>query len=220
LEKSSTPLKIPVESAQVTRYGAVEPNAIELKNGKIWMLIRTNKGHLYQSYSNDHGTSWEEANPSAFISSDSPAETLRLSDGRILILWNADQRYDDPRSYANGGREILHAALSSDEGHTWRGFREVFTSAANPVIKGDRGTAYPSAVETKDGKILFVSGQGEGGRSIVCVDPKWLDQTENKDDFSHGLVQWTMHGTDSAAVLSHFQHQPALLINPRPSSQK
>jgi outer membrane protein assembly factor BamB len=175
-QKSNLPIKIPIESTQVTRYGAVEPHAIELKDGRIWILIRTNKGHLYETFSSDGGRTWNEALPSAFVSSDSPASMVRLSNGKIVLFWNCDQRHDDPRSYANGGREALHAAISNDDGRTWKGYREVLKSAETTAKpRGDRGTAYPSAIEMRNGKILLVSGQGEDP-SIISFNAAWLEE--------------------------------------------
>ncbi len=199
-EFSKDDLRIPVEATQTTRYGAIEPNVLELANEQLWMLIRTNKGHLYQSFSNDFGTSWQQPEKTNFISSDSPATTLRLADNRIVMIWSSNQRWDDKRSYAIGGREVLHAAISGDEGKTWKGFREVLVSPSKQNEKGDRGTAYPSAVQSSDGKIVFVSGQAEE-RAIVKFDPDWLEQTQAKDDFSKGLVQWTSFGSTNTAKL-------------------
>lgn len=195
-QKTNKRLDIPVDPNQVTRYGAVEPNMIELKDGKIWMLIRTNKGHLYESFSKDAGLNWSNPTKSNFISSDSPASTVRLSDGRILLLWSPNQRYDDKRSYANGGREVLLAAVSSDEGKTWQGGKEILQSLTLPSPKGDRGTAYPSAIETSQGNILMVSGQGEVDRSILKFNLNWLNKEEQEDDFTNGLQQWTLYGTE------------------------
>lgn len=167
-------IKIPVESSSKTRYGGIEPVVTQFKNGKIWMLIRTNKGYLYQSFSADDGSSWQQAQRTDFISSDSPAALLRLSDGRLLIFWCSEQRWDDPGSYAAGVRHVLHAAASNNEGQTWKGFREVLTSPSLTVnIAGDHGTAYPSATETVSGKVILVSGQGGAG-SVVIFDPSWL----------------------------------------------
>jgi hypothetical protein len=212
---SKNSIKIAVESNKKTRYGGVEPSILELKDGKIWMLIRTNKGYLYQSFSDDGGVTWQRAEPTKFISSDSPAAILRLSDNRILVLWCSDQRWDDPNSYANGGREVLHAAISNNEGKTWKGSREILTSPLiKSAVQSDRGTAYPSAVETSKGKILFVSGQGEG-KSVVMFDPDWLEQKTAYDNFSEGLVQWTLFGADSLTGLEHFgsaNKNKALLI--------
>lgn len=66
--------------------------------------------------------------------------------------------------------------------------------------KGDRGTAYPSAVQTSDGKIVFVSGQAEE-RVIVKFDPEWLEQKTQNDDFAEGLIQWSLFGTDGTKKL-------------------
>jgi predicted neuraminidase len=195
--QSINSVKVAVESKKKTRYGAIEPSLLQLKNGTIWMLIRTNNGYLYQSFSKDGGRTWDTATRTKLVSSDSPAGLLRLSDNRILVFWCSDQRHDDPDSYANGGREALHAAISADEGKTWKGFREVLTSLCS-VGKhtGDYGTAYPSATETKTGKVELVSGQGEAG-AIIMFEPAWLENGNAYDDFSDGLTQWTFFGMES-----------------------
>lgn len=98
-----------------------------------------------------------------------------------------------------GGREVLHAAISADDGLTWRGFREVLHEP--PVAsRGDRGTAYASAAETSAGKIVIVSGQGEGKRAIVAFDPHWLEEREVRDDLGAGPVAWTHYGAEGLRV--------------------
>ncbi len=175
------PLNIEIDSGKATRYGAIEPDVIQLKNRALWMLIRTNKGTFYESFSQDSGEKWTTPKPSKFVSSDSPAAFLRLKDGRIILFFNMNQRWDNPNSYAFGGREVLHAAITGDEGKTWKGFREVLREDSQKAgkEKGDRGTAYPSAVETSDGKVILVSGQGES-KSIVLFDPDWLEETSTR----------------------------------------
>ncbi len=170
-------LNIEIDGSKATRYGAIEPDVIQLKNSALWMLIRTNNGTFYESFSQDSGESWTAPKPSKFVSSDSPASFLRLKDGRIILFFNMNQRWDNPNSYAFGGREVLHAAITADEGKTWKGFREVLKEDSQKAgkEKGDRGTAYPSAVETSDGKVILVSGQGES-KSIVLFDPDWLKE--------------------------------------------
>lgn len=185
-----------------TRYGAVEPHLRELLDGRIWMLIRTKNGFLYESYSSDDGMRWPEPTASRFISSDSPANTVRLKDGRLVLLFNSCQRWDDLRSYAIGGREVLHAAISDDDGKTWRGFREVLRDAQGQG-KGDRGTAYPWAEETADSRIVFISGQGEGRRAIMVFDPDWLLEQSQSDEFSEADSQWTGYEAQGMQVIGH-----------------
>ena len=212
---SENNIKIAAHTPNNTRYGGVEPALIELKDGRIWMLIRTRLGHLYESYSLDAGSSWQPPKRTNFISSDSPATTVRLSDGRIVIFWCSNQRWDDPRSYAMGGREVLHAAISADEGKTWKGFREILVVSTSGSKKGDRGTSYPSAVETNQGKLAVIAGQGEAQRAIVLFDPAWLEEKSQTDNFSEGLLQWTLFGSDSLSSwqdISGKRHGPALRI--------
>lgn len=212
---SENNIKIATHTPNNTRYGGVEPALIELDNGRIWMLIRTRLGHLYESYSLDAGSSWQTPKPTNFISSDSPATTVRLSDGRIVIFWCSSQRWDDPRSYAMGGREVLHAAISADEGKTWKGFREILVVSSSGSKKGDRGTSYPSAVQTNEGQLAVIAGQGEAQRAIVLFDPAWLEEKSQADDFSEGLLQWTLFGADSLTSwqdTSGKKHKPALRI--------
>jgi BNR repeat-like domain len=203
-QKSSQRIDIEVDPDQVTRYGAVEPVTIELEDGRLWMLIRTNKGHLFETYSTDRGEHWQPAVRSRFVSSDSPAGFLKLSDGRIVMFSNACQRYDNPRSYANGGREVLHAAICRPDRSEWQGFREVLVGRRVPENqRGDRGTAYPSAVETSNGKVLFISGQGADA-SIAAFDPDWLMARQHKDPTGANPVWWTRHGTDTGDHIFNF----------------
>lgn len=168
-------------------YGAVEPTLIELRDGRVWMLIRTEAGFLYESFSKD-GAEWSPAQPSRFHSSHSPAFLLRLKDGRLVNFWNNCEGC--PRVGKDGvytGRDALHAAISNDDGKTWHGYREVYRDATrhgSPPKDGDRGTAYPHATETKDGRILLVSGQGAERRRRFLIDPEWLMEKSQTETFA------------------------------------
>ena len=186
-----------------SNYGAVEPAIIPLRDGRVWMLIRTQTGWLYESFSRD-GATWSEAKPSRFCSSDSPAWLMRLPDGRIVLFWNNCEntsRIKREGVYTN--RDALHAAISADEGKTWRGYREVYRDPLrnqSPPRTGDRGTAYSYATATRDGKILMITGQGHGRRLILRVDPQWLEETYQEDDFFQGLDGWSVFKAFGPAV--------------------
>lgn len=47
-------------------HGAVEPTVVELKDGTLWMLMRTSQDRHYQAFSQDGGLTWSESEPSPF----------------------------------------------------------------------------------------------------------------------------------------------------------
>lgn len=175
-------------------YGADEPAILELKDGRLWMLMRTQTGFLYESYSGDKGTTWTNARPSRFHCSTSPPMLSRLADGRIIVIWN---NYEMPPRHNGagvyGGRDSLHAAISDDEGKTWRGFRDVYRDPFRndpPPPRCDRGTAYPTPPVMVGGTVLFLTGQGPKRRNLISFDPRWLSRTHHRDDFSRGVEGW------------------------------
>lgn len=173
-------------------YGAIEPTILELRDGRVWMLMRTQTGFLYESFSDD-GVNWQPAKPSPFHSSTSPAALVRLPDRRIVVLWNnCEQPPKHEGAGVYGGRDALHAAISADEGKTWQGFREVYRDPYRnntPPKRGDRGTAYPVATATDDGKVVVATGQGDR-RTVLLLDPEWLLETRQEEHFEDDLSRW------------------------------
>lgn len=177
--------------------GACEPCFEELRDGSIWMLMRTQAGCLYESISKDNGTTWSSAVPTRFRTSTGPANLLRHRDGRLVLTWNNCElppKHEGIGVY--GGRDALHMAISSDDGRTWQGFREIYLDHRrndNPAASGDRGTAYPLAAFNEEGQIVVLAGQGKGGRNPILVDPDWITATSAESDFRDGLAQWTTY---------------------------
>jgi hypothetical protein len=203
-----------------SNYGACEPTILQLADGRVWMLIRTQTGRLYESFSAD-GAEWSEPKPSRFLSSDSPGWLVRLPDRRIVLLWNNCEntsRINGEGVYTN--RDVLHAAVSDDEGETWRGYREICRDPLrneSPPKRGDRGTAYPYAVATGDGMILSVTGQGHGRRNLLRIDPRWLDETEQEEDFSAGLDGWSVFTSFGEPVYWWRDRRPGACLVDHPS---
>lgn len=201
-----------VETPDLHTLGAVEPVVIQLKDGRVWMMIRTEKGRFYEAFSDD-GALWSPPRPSSFLSSDSPAGLTRLPDGRLVILWNNSLRY----AYAYGGRQVLHGAISDDDGKTWRGYREVYRDPhRNDAAPsgGDHGTAYPVVRSTQNGKVYFTTGQGPSTATIL-LNPDWLTEASQREDFSNGLDHWSVYGTKGVETTTDFERKDIKLLTIR-----
>ena len=184
-------------------YGAVEPVLLEMKDGRVWMVIRAQTGRLYESFSAD-GANWSKPRPYDVWSSDSPVGLSRLPDGRIVMIWNCCLRYP----YAFGGRQVLHAAISEDEGKTWIGVRECIRDPKRleppPTVGGDFGTAYPYNAVTADNRVILSSGQGKGRVQTVRIDPAWLYVKAVRSEFEDA-EEWQTFGTAGIGIIPHPQ---------------
>jgi hypothetical protein len=90
---------------------------MELKDGRLLMLCRTDLGCQYRSYSADGGNTWSPAEPTDIKSPVSPASVKRIPrTGDLLLVWNDHSRVDVAR---RGKRTPLTAAVSRDDGKTW-----------------------------------------------------------------------------------------------------
>jgi len=214
----------PNEFKEATPYigadGGIEPTVLQLKDDRVWMLIRTQWGRYFETFSKD-GSSWSALRPTHILSSDSPAALVRLKDGRIVMLWNECLRYP----YAQGGRHVLHAAISEDDAKTWRGYREVDRDpeAKEPHPRdGDYGVAYTIPAVTKNQKIIFSSNRfgpnGQAGDSadwwfvVVHADPEWLYATQQEDDFSTDLKGWSSFGTKGVQLTASSEKPSAQVL--------
>jgi hypothetical protein len=195
----TSPDVLSVQTPDLSTYGADEPAVIQLNDGRVWMLLRTERGRFYESFSPD-GAHWSHPKPSKLISSDSPAGLLRLKDGSLLLFSNACLRYP----YAYGARYVLHGAISRDDGRTWRGFRELLRDPYRnePInFHADYGWSYSFPTLTANGNVLFTNWvQTERVRNFTLFDPAWLYETRQETDFSKGIDDWTVFGSKGVDV--------------------
>ncbi|MBN1442640.1 MAG: exo-alpha-sialidase [Planctomycetes bacterium] len=99
------------------RRGAMEPEVVELRDGRLLMIVRTQLGAIHASTSTDGGDRWSEPTPWGVPSPESPATLRRIpSTGDLLLVWNPLV----VEGAGHGGpRTPLAAAISADEGKTW-----------------------------------------------------------------------------------------------------
>ena len=133
------------------RRGAMEPEVVELNDGRLLMIVRTQLGEIYASFSNDRGESWSPAVAWGVKSPESPATLRRIpSTGDLLLIWNPG--YDSAADHG-GRRTPLLAAVSKDEGRSWNPPRIL-------EDRMDQQIAYTS-VTFFEGKVLISYYVGE-----------------------------------------------------------
>ena len=109
-----------IEGPADSRTGLQEPGVVELKDGRLMMLCRTDQGCQMRSYSGDGGETWSAPQRTEIRSPVSPASVARVpKTGELLLVWNDNDGKAAPGRRANQ-RSPLTAAISSDEGATWR----------------------------------------------------------------------------------------------------
>ncbi|WP_185731315.1 sialidase family protein [Larkinella rosea] len=100
-----------------------EPGVIELKDGRVMMIIRAGGGFQQLSYSSDKGQTWSPIEPSTLHSPVSPATIARIpSTGDLLVVWNNN---DGSNPEIRNARTPLTVAISKDEGKTWQHIRNI-----------------------------------------------------------------------------------------------
>jgi len=101
-----------------------EPGVMELKDGSVFMVIRTALNHPFASISKDGGETWSDPQPIRELHSPRSPQTLaRLPrSGRIGMLYN-----ENPKGGRATGaeRRPLSLAVSADEGATFQFVKNV-----------------------------------------------------------------------------------------------
>ena len=128
------------------KRGAMEPEVIELDDGRVMMIVRTQLGYIAMSYSRDGGDTWSEAKQLANLRAPEAPATLRRipATGDLLLIWN--NKYI-PGAGHGGKRTPLTAAVSSDEGNSWKHVRNLESDI-------ERSYAYTSLTFVKDRAIM------------------------------------------------------------------
>ena len=145
--------------------GATEATLVELADGRLWKLIRTNWKVFWQAYSGDDGISWRTIGPSTIDASSAPGLLTRLQSGRLMLVWNRyfpESKTEFPLSGGdNQWSEVpvsnhrleLSIMFSDDDAKTW----------SDPVViaRGKKGwIAYPYVFEARPGELWITTMQG------------------------------------------------------------
>ena len=103
--------------------GVQEPGVVELSDGGLLMIIRTDLGWVYTCTSDNGGLSWSDPQRTNLASPQAPATITRIpATGHLLLVWN-----HNPLANLAGwkDRTPLTVAVSTDEGQSWRNARNL-----------------------------------------------------------------------------------------------
>ncbi len=134
------------ESARIrSRIGNIQPAVVELSPGHLVAYCRRGGGYdgrpdgrIVRSESKDGGRTWSRGVDSSFPNPNAAVEFIRLSSGRLLLIYNASL----------SDRTPLRVAMSSDGDRSYPHRLDVAT--------GPGSFAYPTAVQTSDGRVHLV----------------------------------------------------------------
>lgn len=139
-----------LHGAVASKPWALENMITELKDGRLWMLIRTSSGVLWQSYSSDKGRTWSEAKASTIANPGSRFFIRRLASGNLLLV----------NHYNFTGRSHLTAQISTDDGATWND---------GLLLDERKGVSYPDGAQDKDGLIWITYDRDRGGAGEILL---------------------------------------------------
>jgi len=158
--------------------GYMESTVVELHDGRLWHLIRTNWDYIYESFSLDDGLTWNTPKKTDFDASSSPHSIIRLRSGRLILAWN--RLYPEGKTYtprfggekdpnlsevaASWMRHELSISFSDDDGKTWTTPRVIarYKDYIQPENSTDsnKWISYGHIVELDPGIIMITTESG------------------------------------------------------------
>ena len=141
---------IPVESTEAVKtddnqrhpIDCIQPSLLQLKDGRLQVLMRTHNAHVATSYSSDGGDSWTPVTLLDIENNQSGTDAVTLKDGRHVLIYN---NFETLPLTKKGPRTPLSIALS-DDGEHWQ---HALTLEDSPIDQ----YSYPAIIQGRDGKL-------------------------------------------------------------------
>lgn len=125
-----------------SRMGNLQPAVVELDDNRLMAMCRRggdyepgNDGYVVRTESKDGGRTWSAGTETEFANPNAAVDLIRLQNGHVLFVFNDSMNERSP----------LTAAISMDGGKTFPHRRN--------IAEGRNSFAYPTAIQTRDGKI-------------------------------------------------------------------
>lgn len=128
-------------SQPIVGWGPIQPSIVCKKDGTLVSYMRDSgnaPNRVLISSSTDDGESWSPAVDTEIPNPGASLEVIALRDGRWVMVYNDTEE----------GRHSLSAALSEDEGETWKWKRRIDQSN-----DGQTSFSYPSLIQATDGTL-------------------------------------------------------------------
>ncbi len=98
------------------KRGAMEPGLVELRDGRVLQIIRTQLGQIWKAYSADGGLTWTVPEPMGVPAPEAPSTIARLPTGDLVLFHSPSV---DLAADHCGERCPQTVEISRDEGMTW-----------------------------------------------------------------------------------------------------
>ncbi len=154
-----------------SRIGNIQPAVVQIDDNLLVAYSRRGggygpmkNGYLVRSESRDGGHTFSRGKDSQFPNPNAAADLIKLKNGHLLLIYNDNNQ---------GERMPLTVAISDDNDRTWKYKRDIVTG---------RGTAaYPTVVQTDDGKIhvMYTSRERRQINHVVFEESAILSHTVN-----------------------------------------
>lgn len=137
-----------------SRMGNLQPAVVQITDDYLVAYCRrgggyegARDGYLVRTESRDGGKTWSEGKDSPFPNPNAAVDFIKLQNGHLLLVYN-DSMTD---------RTPLTVAISVDNDQTYPYKRN--------IAEGNNSFAYPTAIQTRDGKIHVVFTSDE--RTVI-----------------------------------------------------
>ena len=149
--------------------GVTESTVEQLKDGRLWMLLRTNWGVFWETYSENEGLTWKNYKPTKIDASAAPGMLKRLQSGRLILVWNRNVLEGQTEApirpgdgigaevYSSGNRAELSIMFSDDDGKTWSDPVVIARVTDQSKVKK---LSYPRFFEPNPGEIWITTTYG------------------------------------------------------------
>lgn len=141
-------------------YGIIQPAVFGTPEGHLAMLCRARGlDRMVRAESRDGGVTWTQATPVDLPQNNSGLDAVRLTDGRVVVIYNHTTR----------GRTPLNLAVSGDMGKTWK---------PGPVLETELGEySYPAILQAQDGRVHFTYTWNRKKIRYGVLEPSDLPKT-------------------------------------------